>query len=304
MKRIPAIFIFMFALLPLAGTASFCHAAQTAAPGGEKTAIVIVSRGTALEEGLSSLLEFEKSVQAAYPTIPVLRAFTATEARDKVRGTADDTPSFPGALSILADTGYSLVAVLATHTLPDDDYNDVLATARHFESLPGGFRRVAVSLPLLGSEEDAYDISAILLETFPVEPKSGEAVVFVGPDAAGIGSLSYPALSWGLFRQGKRGSLHLVATYGSAESFNEESFKDCLGVLKLNKMKTVKLVPLMTTADERAESHIYGSDAKSFAARLTAEGLEVRSYKKGLGTDPAVAAVWRAKLQKTLDSIK
>ncbi|MDL2306683.1 sirohydrochlorin cobaltochelatase [Desulfovibrio sp. OttesenSCG-928-C06] len=263
-----------------------------------RTAVVIVSEGSELEEARTPLLSFEQAVQEAYPKIPVLRAFTNSAARNVVRGTVEDTPSLPGALSILEDTGYTQVVLLPTHTLPDQGTINITQVARSFETQPGGLRKIAHVLPLLGSEEDAYDVAAILMDTFPLEPKSGEAVVFVGKEIEDGGSLAYPALSWALFRQGKRGSLYLVAT-----AQNEESLKDCVNILKMNKMKTVKLVPLVTVPDEYTQDLIYGKSAESFASRLSKESFEIQIHREGLASNEAIVALWRAKLQKMLDSM-
>ena len=294
--------IHLTAKLALTALAAFIFsgiacAAETAAPSG-KTAIVIVSEGSPLEEARAPLLSLEKKVQEAYPKMPVLRAFTSSEARNAMRGSSEDTPSLPGALSILEDTGYSQVVVLPTHAMPGNDLEEIAQVARNFETQPGGLRRVNLVRPLIGSEEDAYDVAAILMDTFPLEPKSGEAVVFVGKENSGGGSLAYPALSWALFRQGKRGCLYLVAT-----AQNEESFKDCVNVLNMNKMKTVRLVPLTSVPDEYAQDFIFGKSAESFAYRLGKESFEVQIHREGLASNEAIIALWRAKLQKELDSM-
>ncbi|MDR2892498.1 MAG: sirohydrochlorin cobaltochelatase [Deltaproteobacteria bacterium] len=324
------------------------------AVAGAKTAIIIVTEGSSREDSRRAFLDFEASVRKNYPNMPVLRAYTSATVRDTVRGTPEEAPSLAGALSVVADTGYAKAAILAVVTLPGRKYEDIRKTAAAFAAMPAGLAEVSVSLPLIGSEEDAYSISAALMDNFPSESRNGDAVLFIGPStddrnrdirpdaindptSDSMGSLAYPALSWGLFRQGKRGSLYLTAFLG-----NTESLKDCLNILKMNKIKNVQLVPLLTLLDDAdhldifgklpqagqtgslagqpdqtgqagqldqagqqaaqlGQSDLAGLTGKSVAATLIREGFTVTPQPAGLLSNTAMTAIWRAKLQQILN---
>lgn len=257
-----------------------------------KNALVVAAFGSTNHEAIKSVESFTDSIRKERKDLKVIKAFTSREIVEKLKDGEFETPSVPSAISSLADEGYTNIGVLSLHLTPGKSYSDLSNSVQSLRGALGGGVKIELSPPLVANETDAFTLGSYIIYSLPSEIKPGEAVVFVGRGSDNQGSLVYPALNWGLFLQGEKGSLYMVMNLE-----NNESVKQAMQILKLNRRKVVWLLPIMSVNGTQAEKYIFSTDDSSIASRLKDAGHTVRPYKQGLVNNPSVQTMWKARLK-------
>ena len=272
----------------------FLLVVSSPAQAAQKNAIVLAAFGSSEPEAVQSIKKFAENLRAEHEDLKIVTAFTSRQLVESLKDTGNEIPSFTSAVASLVDEGYLNIGVLPLFIMPGGQYAGLVQSAKGLESILSGKVRITVSPPLVGSEQDAFGLASYLIYSLPSEIKPGEAVIFAGRGGEGAGSLVYPALNWGLFLQGEKGSLYMVVNVD-----NRESVSQTMNILKMNKRKVVWLVPLLTVHGKRS-AELFGTDDNSFASRLKDAGHTVRTHKQGLVVNASVQSMWKARLKRLI----
>jgi sirohydrochlorin cobaltochelatase len=291
MIRLTRIVLSLSLILALAAPAVAGHDAKKE----PKTAIVVAAFGTTVPEAAPAIEKMVARVKAAYPGVPVTLCYTAAMIRAKLAKEGKRVPSPAEALAALPDQGVTDAVLFSLQTIPGHEFHDLQRTAAAFSGLPKGLSRVAVSMPLLSTQDDFPKVAAALLEAAPKERKPGEAVVFVGHGTEHAANMAYPALQYSLWRADPNA---FVATVEGVPSFD-----DVIADLKAKGIKKAWLIPLFAVAGDHARNDMAGKEKDSLASTLAAAGIEVKSALSGTAEREAVAAVWLSHLKTAFDSL-
>ncbi|MDR3320538.1 MAG: sirohydrochlorin cobaltochelatase [Desulfovibrio sp.] len=262
---------------------------QSVTASTDSDAVLIVAFGTSVDKARGAYSNIEKQIRAAYPDKELRWAWTAkslieTNSRSK---TALSTQE---ALAKLAAEGVKDVSILSLHIIPGAEYNDLLQTARAFEGLPKGLRRVRVAPPLLYDTAGLRSVARLLVRNMPPERKKDEAVLFVGHGSPHPSGVYYPALQYYLQ------NLDENALVGTIEG--DLDFETVLSGMKARGVRKVWLAPLMTVAGDHASNDLFGSGADSWRQSFIANGIQVQNIPKGIGEYPAFVEQWLSGLKK------
>ena len=291
MIRLTRIVLSLSLILALAAPAVAGHDAKKE----PKTAIVVAAFGTTVPEAAPAIEKMVARVKAAFPGVPVTLCYTAAMIRAKLAKEGKRVSSPAEALAALPDQGVTDAVLFSLQTIPGHEFHDLQRTAAAFSGLPKGLSRVAVSMPLLSTQDDFPKVAAALLEAAPKERKPGEAVVFVGHGTEHAANMAYPALQYSLWRADPNA---FVATVEGVPSFD-----DVRADLKAKGIKKAWLIPLFAVAGDHARNDMAGKEKDSLASALAAAGIEAKSVLSGTADRDAVAAVWLEHLKTTFDAL-
>ncbi|MCX7827709.1 MAG: sirohydrochlorin cobaltochelatase [Thermanaerothrix sp.] len=252
----------------------------------KKNAVLVVAFGSSMPEGQRAIDAVVKSVKDAFPDTEVRLSFTS---RIIMRKLAKEGKVFLDPISALAklhNDGYTNVAVLSTHVIPGEEYEDLSATVGAFRYLKehgtkSGFEGISLSKPLLWSPEDYQRVAGILERAFPrVE---GRGVVLMGHGSPHPAEGAYARLQTVLQR--KRHDFAVGTVEGTP------SLEDVTALLKHNRVKRAVLAPLMLVAGDHAHNDMAGDEEDSWVNSLAKEGIKAEAHLKGLGENPEIRAL-------------
>ena len=252
-----------------------------------KPAVLLVSFGSSMSEGQAAIAATLDSVKQAFPGTEVRVAYTSRIIMRKLakQGQIIDDPLV--ALAKLHADGFTHVAILSTHVIPGEEYEDLGAIVRCFDQLgrdegKTGFRGIALSRPLLWSDEDFDRLAAALNRTYGKRLQDG-AVVFMGHGTPHPANGAYSRLQTVLNRISPK---LLVGTVEGTPSFD-----DLVARLKTLGVRRVTLVPAMLVAGDHAHNDMAGPEEDSWKSQLTKMGFRVDTVLQGFGQNPEVRAL-------------
>lgn len=266
------------------------HSRRPAKPG-----ILLAAFGTAVPEARQGYERFEADLRRRYPNIAVAWAYTAHKVRKKLAERGMNHDSLGVALSRLYDQGVTHLAVQSLHTTPGVEYEWTLAQSRAFAHPRKGFESLCVGGPLLVDDQGLRSALAALPFLIPKERKPGEAVVLIGHGTYHQAQARYLDLERAARRDDK---LLFMGTLMGRPGLEE--VRDALlraGVRK------AWLTPFMAVAGHHVREEICGPDPDSWQVRLDEAGIACESVCAGTLECTAMAAIWRANLEKALEEI-
>ena len=262
-----------------------CMASSTPAPA--KPAVLLVSFGSSMPEGQAAITATLESVRQAFPKAEVRLAYTSRIIMRKLakEGQLIDDPLV--ALAKLHADGFTHVAILSTHVIPGEEYEDLASVVRCFDQMgrdegKSGFRGIALSRPLLWSDEDFDRLAAALNRTYGKRIQDG-AVVFMGHGTPHPANGAYSRLQTVLNRISPR---YLVGTVEGTPSFEDMTER-----LKALGVRRVTLVPAMLVAGDHAHNDMAGPEEDSWKSQLTKMGFRVDTVLQGFGQNPEIRAL-------------
>lgn len=253
----------------------------------EQQAILVVSFGTSHDDTRDKTIgTLERQVAAAYPHIPVRRAFTSQVIRRVLEQRGIQVDSVPQALHKLAGEGVSRVAVLASHLIPGEEYDKLKAQLEESQSR---FQSLKVTSPLLYTTEDLKAVAKAVAGCHPLAP--GESLVLMGHGTAHFANCIYPALDF-VFRD-----LGIQNVYvGTVEGYPQVD--SVLERLRQAGVTKALLAPLMLVAGDHAVNDMAGPDG--WKNQLEQAGISVRCALEGLGEIPAIREQYLCHLRAIL----
>jgi sirohydrochlorin cobaltochelatase len=287
------------ALIMILGAPLAMPSAAQAAHGDkapDKTGILLVVFGTTVPEAAKAYGVLQAQVEAAFPGTPVRLAYTSAHARKTAKSeAAKDLPSTARALALMADEGFTHVAVQSMHVMPGREFHDLAATAHAMEGLAKGLKKVSLGLPLLSGDADLKAAAKALVDGARGSGKKSVALVFVGHGTEHAATMAYPALQYFLW---KKDRLALVGTIDSSPSLD-----DVLAELKSRKPSAVRLIPLLSVAGDHAVNDIGGGEKDSWKNTISAAGLPCEADLRGLIERPEIVALWLEHLRTAVKEL-
>ncbi len=262
----------------------------------DKTGILLVAFGTTVPEAQASFKNIDAKVKAAFPGVEVRWAYTSKIIRNKLakEGQVLDSPTV--ALARMADEGFTQVAVQSLHTIPGEEYDYLLETARAFSGLPKGLKKVIVGTPLLSLPDDLNKTAEAMMAVLPKERKPEEAVVLMGHGTHHPGNSVYPAMQYIFWQKDPN------VFVGTVEG--QPSLDDVLAQLKAKKIKKAWLIPFMSVAGDHAQNDMAGPEEDSWKSILTKAGIKCEAVLKGTAEYDNVAGLWVDHLKDVMSHFK
>ena len=295
-----------FKTLLLAGISGLLFASaafafpQDASEVNIKKGILLVAFGSSMPQGEAAITAVRDVVSAANPGIEVRTAYTSRIIMRKLARTQArfiDEPAI--ALAKMAYEGFTDVAVLSTHIIPGEEYDDLAAVVEGFkmmsESAPkAGFRFLGLSSPLFSNEADFERVADVLADTYAKEVDDG-AVILVGHGTHHFADAAYSALQMSLWRRSP--NFHIGTVEGLL------SFEDVLSRLKSTNVKKLHIAAAMLVAGDHANNDIAGDESDSWKSMLEEEGYEVTPILTGWGQNKGIQDIILDKLRETWEEL-
>lgn len=263
----------------------------------EKTGILLVAFGSSIPEAQVSFHNIQNKVEAAFPGIPVYWAYTSHIIRHKMAQESGAVLLSPSqALATMADEGFTKVAVQSLHTIPGEEYENLLHVASAFHGLPDGIAQIVVGKPLLYLNDDMEKTTNALLASVPAKRTSNEAVVFMGHGT------HHPANVYYLAMQRLLELRDPLAFVGTVEG--TPTLDDVIAELNKNKVKNVWLMPFMSVAGDHARNDMAGEEADSWKSILESKGFQCKAVLKGTAEYDHIVAIWVDHLKAAMQDLK
>jgi sirohydrochlorin cobaltochelatase len=250
----------------------------------EKKAILLVAFGTSEPDAQKSFDQIDAQTKKAFAGMDIRWAFTSKIIRAKLakQGKMLDSPEV--ALAKMMGDGYTHVAVLSLHTIPGEEFHELVRNVHLFGQMADGFETILVARPLLSSHEDMETVAKTLLKNIPGR-KAEEAVLFMGH-----GTEHHPADAIYLAMNQVFQELDPLAFVGTVEG--KPTIEDILSKLKKLKSKKVWLMPMMSVAGDHAKNDMAGDEADSWKSILIKNGYTCEPVLKGTAEFSEIVDVW------------
>ncbi len=256
-----------------------------------KQGILVAAFGSSQPQAHLANRRFDDRLRQAFPGIPIRWAFTSGIVRQRLSGEGFKTDSASKALEKMAFEQFTRVAVCSLLLIPGAEF-EALKTdaARIAGSSP--LRRVAVSPPLLSSEEDLEDVARAMAGLLSTERAPGEAGVYMGHGAWHEGDLWYDRLMPVVNRIDR--NIYLATMEGA------RTIEALIPELVSRGVGGVWLVPFLAVAGAHVLRDMAGEHPGSWKSRLEAAGIECRPVLRGVSEDDGFASVWIRHLEQAV----
>lgn len=261
----------------------------------KKTGILLVAFGTSVPEAQGAFANIERKVRAAFPGVDVRWAYTSEIIRRKLAKEGKILLSPAEALAKMQEEGFTRVALQSLHTIPGEEYNDLLHTVRVFRHQAGGMD-VTVGEPLLSRHEDMERATEAILAVVPKERKPGEAVLLMGHGTPHPANAYYPALQYYLWKKDPN------AFVGTVEG--SPSLDDVVAELAAKGIKKAWLMPFMSVAGDHARNDMAGDEPDSWKNVLAKAGVKCVPILKGTAEYDTIVDIWLDHLRTAMGQLK
>jgi len=290
--------------------------------GPAKKAIVLAAFGTSYPKALESILNIQKKIEAANPSIPVKLAFTSSIIRNIWQERQSDAawqqqnPDVPksimyvqsplATLAELSDQGFKDVSIQSLHVFSGEEFSDLqsmlvgLRSIRTIKAKNTPFTRMRLGRPALGMPGDIYpytdDITAAVkaLKSDVTEAKTmNAALVYMGH-----GNDFFSTSAYAEFQREMQRTYNYPVFVSCVEGFPD--YDDMLADLKRSNKKIVLLKPFMIVAGDHATNDMAGPEDDSWWSMLKKEGFTVMPDLRGLGSLDAWANIYGRHLKDAM----
>lgn len=237
-------------------------------------AILVVSFGTSHNDTRVKTIDvIEKTIQDAYPSHRIYRAWTSNMIIEKVLK-RDNVKNLTvrEAVQRMVQEGIKNVYVQPTHVMNGIE-NDLMI--RELYAFKNQFDEIHIGAPLLTSSEDALKVIHTLMSEFHTLTKS-EALILMGHGTAHYANSVYAALDY-MFKDYGYTNVYV----GTVEAY--PSLSSIMRQLDMQKPKHIYLAPFMIVAGDHAKHDMASNEPDSWYSQLHAQGYVVSNVLKGLG---------------------
>lgn len=274
----------MIGFLSILTFAAYARAGHGEAEKTMKKGILLVTFGTSIPKAQAAFEHIEEKVKAAFPDVPVRWAYTSSIIRKKLAKEGKQLDSAEIALAKMMDEGFTHVGVQSLHMIGGYEFHDVLANAHAFRNMSGGFKRILVGYPMLGTPEDLSRVTDSVMKIIPKERKKDEAVVLMGHGTHHPANAFYEAMMY-RFQQ-KDPNVYMGTVEGSPE------LSDVQEMLLKKGIKKAWLIPFMSVAGDHAMNDMAGDEEDSWKSILTKAGIQCVPVLKGLAEYDEFVDIW------------
>lgn len=265
---------------------------------GEKE-ILVVSFGTSYNDNrVATIGAIEKDIAAAFPDWAVRRAFTAQIVIDHIKDRdGEEIDNVEQALARARDNGVKELVVAPTHLMNGNEYDELTATLNKYNA---DFEKIAISKPLLTSDEDKKDVAEDLIEITKQYDDGQTAIVFMGHGTDHEANAVYPEMQDVIRANG--GDNYFV---GVVHDGAKPDVDDVLAeVQKNDAYKKVVLRDMMVVAGDHANNDMSDTeDPESWYSKFTAAGYEVTTVLEGLGQVEDIREIYVDHVEDAIEEI-
>ncbi len=249
-----------------------------------KKGILLVTFGTTIPQAQVAFDRIDRKVSQAFPEVPVRWAYTSKTIRRKLAREGKHLDSVETSLAKMMEEEFTHVAVQSLHTIPGEEFHELLQSAHAFRNMPGGFERILVGYPLLAKEEDLVRVTEAMIRHIPKERKGNEAVVLMGHGTLHPSNAFYTAMAY-KFQQ-KNPNIFVGTVEGPPD------IEDIKTILLERNIKKAYLMPFMSVAGDHARNDMAGDDEGSWKSILTRAGIRCVPILKGTAEYDEVVDIW------------
>lgn len=241
-----------------------------AAPEGPGPVILMVTGGTALEDGVKlDIGGVEAALAVAWPDYEIRCAFTSQAAIDAVKERDGlEIDSLSEAMDQLVADGIRDVIVQPALVIGGAEYEEIRDAAQEYA---GKFDSLRLGAPLLAGENAGEQLAAALSSELRRWAHRDTAIVLVGRSAEDGADAAYTGLQETLTDAGY--DKVFVGTGGS-----DPDVEDVLARIEQAGVKKIVLLPLLVAMDELADDEI-----AAWKSVLEDAGYKVTCVMKGIG---------------------
>ncbi len=249
-----------------------------------KKGILLVAFGSSYPEAQVAFDNIDKKVKAAFPDIPVHWAYTASIIREKMAKQGKEMDSVVTALAKMMEAGFTHVAVQSLHTIAGKEFHDLRRNAHAFTDMAGGFERILVGYPLLGTEADLVRVTEAMIANLPQSRKPEDAVVFMGHGTHHPANAFYAAM---MYHFQQKDPHIFVGTVEGAPTIDKIK-----AMLAQKGIQKAYLMPFMSVAGDHASNDMAGDEPDSWKSVLSKAGIECQIVLKGTAEFDNIADIW------------
>lgn len=284
--------------------------------GGKE--ILVVSFGTSFNDSrVQDIKSIEDALQAAFPDWSVRRAFTAQIIINHIQAREGQCiDNMEQAMERAVANGVKELVIQPTHLMHGAEYDEMMEVV---EAYRDKFEAVAIAEPLLG--EVGSDATVINADKEAVAKAvvacaaadggfadaadakaNGTAIVLMGHGTAHVAKVSYSQMQAQMQQLGYD-NVFIGTVEGEPEGTGCE---EVIEAVKAAGYKNVILRPLMVVAGDHANNDMAGEEEDSWRSMFLAADCfdSVEAQISGLGSIPAVQALYVAHTQTVIDTIK
>jgi sirohydrochlorin cobaltochelatase len=249
-----------------------------------KKGILLVAFGSSIPEAQVLFDNIDKRVKENFPDMPVRWAFTSHIIRHKLAKEGKALDSVEMALAKMMDGGFTHIAVQSLHTIPGEEYEDLVKTANAFRQMPDGFECIVIGSPLLANNDDYMQVVTTMLNQLPEDRKKQDAVVLMGHGTPHSSNACYPALMY--YFQQEDPNIFIGVVEG------KPAIDEVKVTLIKKGIKKAYLIPFMSVAGDHAINDMAGSEEGSWKSVLVAEGISCIPVLKGTAEYDGIVDIW------------
>ena len=251
----------------------------------DKDAIVVLSFGTTFKD------QRAKSIDATAKAMShiVIKHIAEQEGSCDYM-TPEDT------LKHLMREGYTRVAMVSLDVIPGIEYKYDVALFHEYKSQ---FKAMSLGTPLMywqGQENQRDDVMQVMEAIHFPKRKKGTAVLLMAhgtPDP----SNAYYSVMQNKLREMKRNDVHIYTVEGWPR------LEDWAGKLKMHKVETIVLMPLMMVAGDHANNDMAGDEEDSHKKILEGMGFKVETKLQGLGENKRIRNIFVERANEAWDAL-
>ena len=266
---------------------------------GEKE-ILVVSFGTSYNDNrVATIGGIEKAIAEAYPEWAVRRAFTAQIVIDHIKKRdGEEIDNVEQALKRARDNGVKELVVAPTHLMSGNEYDELQATLAKYTA---DFEKIAVSEPLLTSDDDKTNVAKILVDITKDFDDGETAIVYMGHGTDHPQNEVYTTMQDVIRANGSDNYFVGVVHDGAKPDVNDV----LKAVQDANKYKKVVLRDMMVVAGDHANNDMSDpDDDESWYSIFTAAGFETQTVLEGLGQVPEIQKIYVDHVGAAIDTLK
>ncbi|WP_027186462.1 sirohydrochlorin cobaltochelatase [Desulfovibrio inopinatus] len=254
-------------------------------PKQDKPGILVVAFGTTMPTAEKALQHIEGVIKKTFPNVPVRMAYSSKIVRAKIAREQHRNIASPAeALAQMKDENFTHVAVQSLHSIPGEEYHNLLKTAYAFPTMGKSMQQVVMGMPLMATSTDLEKVADAIMACLPADRKPNEAIVLMGHGTHHPADVYYAALQYHL---AKRDPNIFV---GTVEGF--PTLDDVIEKLKKNGLTKAWLMPLMSVAGDHANNDMAGDEPDSWKSILDKNGITSVPVLTGLADYDQLVAIW------------
>ncbi len=258
-----------------------------------KKGILLAAFGTSVPGADEVYASIENRVRDIFPDLEIYWAYTSKVIREKLAMQGQIFHSPVQALGMMAEHGFSRVALQSLLIIPGLEHHDLIRTRASLEGLPKGIEKISLGAPLLSDSHDLERFTRAMLKNIPENREPDEGVILMGHGSVHPANVFYAGLQYYFW-------LHDANIFvGAVEGV--PGLEDVLTQLERKKIRKAHLLPLMVVAGDHAIRDMAGRQADSWVSVLKDNGVEARVMMRGLGSFDNVVDIWLDHLKQVVD---